>query len=133
LMADYQAVKGIKVIVVFDAHLVKGGSGSRGNEHGVKVIFTSEGETADMLIEKLVSQLKSKGRVTVATSDWAEQRIVFGFGAVRLSARELAREVAQSKDDLARQIESNNYDGSRLNGYLDENVREILERIRRQK
>jgi len=52
---------------------------------------------------------------------------------VRLSARELAREVAQSKDDLARQIESNNYDGSRLNGYLDENVREILERIRRQK
>lgn len=132
-MANYQAVKGIKVVVVFDAHMVKGGAGSRENESGVEVIFTSEGETADMLIEKLVGQLMIEGRVTVATSDWAEQRIVFGKGAVRLSARELVQEVTRLKDDVARQIEADNYDGGKLRGYLAEDVREILERLRRQK
>ena len=133
LMASYQAVKGVKVIVVFDAHLVKGGSGSRENESGVEVIYTSEGETADSLIEKMVGQLILEGRVTVATSDWAQQRIVFGKGAVRLSARELVQEVTQMKHDVTRQIELNNYDSRKLRGYLDDNVREILERIRRQK
>lgn len=133
LLANYQAVKGIKVIVVFDAHLVKGGTGSRDNEGGVEVIFTSEGETADMLIEKLVGQLMTDGRVTVATSDWAQQRIVFGKGAVRLSARELVQELTNWKDNLSGDIEFNKYEVRKLDGYLDENVRQILERIRRQK
>lgn len=133
LLDNYQAVKGIKVIVVFDAHLVKGGSGSRDNGSGVNVIYTSEGETADMLIEKMVGQLMVDGQVTVATSDWAQQRIVFGKGAVRLSARELVKEVTSWKDDVSGHIEPLNYNGRKIGGYLDENVREILERLRRQK
>ncbi|MDT3699882.1 MAG: NYN domain-containing protein [Thermincola sp.] len=133
LMADYQAVKGNKVIIVFDAHKVKGNSGSRENASGIEVVFTSEGETADMLIEKMVGQLMNEGRVTVATSDWAEQRIVFGKGAVRLSARELIQEVIRLKDDMATHIESNNDGGRKLHRYLDKNVRDVLEKIRRQK
>lgn len=133
LLANYQALKGIKVILVFDAHLVKGGSGSRENDSGVDVLFTSEGETADMLIERLVSELMIEGRVTVATSDWAQQRIVFGKGAVRLSARELVQELKSWRDDVAGQIKPNDYEGRKLHGYLDDNVKEILERMRRQK
>ncbi|MCL4440887.1 MAG: NYN domain-containing protein [Firmicutes bacterium] len=133
VLGNYQAVRGVQVIVVFDAHLVKGGTGSKENVTGVEVVYTAEGETADMLIEKLVGRLTEKGRVTVATSDWIQQRIVFGKGAVRLSARELENEVAALKCDIQEQIENVIDNDRKLHGYLDDNIREILEKIRRQK
>ncbi len=132
IMGDYQAVSGVKVVVVFDAHHVKKGTGSRETVHGVKVIYTAEGETADMVIEKLAGQVGEGNRVTVATSDWAQQRIVFGKGAVRLSARELEEEVKAHRKLHEPYLEM---PGTRreLGGYLDDKAREFFERLRRQK
>lgn len=132
LLSNYQAVKGIRVIVVFDAHLVKGGYGSKENVAGVEVIYTSEGETADMLIEKLVGRLLEQGRVTVATSDWTQQRIVFGKGAVRLSARELEKEIAVWKDDVKGHLGNVSDHDRKIHELLNDHIREILEKIRRQ-
>ena len=132
MLSNYQAVKGIKVIVVFDAHLVKGGVGSVESVNGVEVIYTTEGETADMLIEKLVGRLEAYDLITVATSDWAEQRIVFGKGAIRFSARELEEEITDHSKETKQYF---NAAGSNrdLRGRLKEDIREILEKIRRQK
>lgn len=133
ILANYQAVKGIKVIVVFDAHLVKGGAGSKEEVTGVEVIYTMEGETADMLIERFVGHLGEDDRVVVATSDWAQQRIVFGKGAVRLSARELEKEITACEKEVQNHFEIlNDYD-PKLRGHLSDNIRELLEKIRRQK
>ncbi len=52
IMLEYQAYTGIKTIIVFDAHLVKGNSGLIENYNGLQVIYTKENETADQYIEK---------------------------------------------------------------------------------
>ena len=96
-MAEFQANKGWRVIVVFDAHLVPGIE-KRKKQYRVEVVFTRENETADERIEKLVSELS--GRLTqihVATSDLVEQWVVFAQGALRISAREL--EIAMKEVD----------------------------------
>ena len=101
-MAEYQSYTGFRVIVVFDAHLVKGIEKKKVN-HRVEVIFTRENETADERIEKLVSDLNSiQTQIHVATSDYTEQWGIFGQGALRKSARELLREV----EAIERQIEN---------------------------
>lgn len=134
-LANYRAVKGVNVIVVFDAHLVKGGTGSRDCVSGVSIIYTSEGETADSVIERISGEFGESDRITVATSDWNQQRLVFGRGAVRMSARELENEVKSIKAEITERIE-NNYDSDsdfKLRGHLKDNIREMLERMRRQK
>ena len=47
-------------------------------------------------------EIGKKERVTVATSDGLEQTIVFGEGAVRMSARELYEDVKSVQIDIRR-------------------------------
>lgn len=95
IMADYGAFTGQQIIVVFDGHSAAGPPGVLVD--GVEVIFTRRGETADSRIEKLAYLLCRSGRqVYVATSDWAEQTVVFGSGACRIPARELSALVRET-------------------------------------
>src|SRR5690625_814615 len=88
LMADYQAYSGLKIIIVYDAHYVKG-KGSVLKSYDVEIIYTKENETADECIERIVTKYKTVvNQVYVATSDYLEQRVIFGRGALRKSARE---------------------------------------------
>lgn len=92
-MAEYQAFTGYRVMVIFDAHLVKGIEKKMKN-YRVEVIYTREHETADERIEKLAKSLNNiKTQVHVATSDFTEQWAIFGQGALRKSARELLNEM----------------------------------------
>ena len=85
-MAEYQAYTGYRVIVVFDAHLVKGIENKQ-KKYRVEVIYTRENETADERIEKLAISLNNiKTQVHVATSDFTEQWAIFGQGSLRKSA-----------------------------------------------
>lgn len=103
-MAEYQAYTGFRVIVVFDAHLVKGIEKKRIN-HRVEVIFTRENETADERIEKLASDLNNiQTQIHVATSDYTEQWAIFGQGALRKSARELLREVEAIERKIEKRV-----------------------------
>jgi hypothetical protein len=104
LLADYQGFTGIKVIVVFDAHQVPG-LGARLKQRGLDVRYTKEKETADECIERLVGELMRRSRrIQVATSDYAEQRVIFGRGALRLSARELLNQVRESRRQIEQTI-----------------------------
>lgn len=60
---------------------------------GISVVYTKESETADTYIEKVSHELSKDHRVRVATSDGAEQIIILGNGAFRVSAEEFRREV----------------------------------------
>ena len=57
------------------------------------MVYTKEAETADQYIEKVVHQIGRKYKVTVATSDALEQLIIWGQGAVRMSAQGLREEI----------------------------------------
>ena len=72
-VAEYAAFKGYRAIVVFDAQEVAGAAASE-KIHGIDVVFTDEGETADSWIERRAYELRRvQAKVFVVTSDYAEQ------------------------------------------------------------
>lgn len=133
MLSEYQAVTGRRVIVVFDAHEVPG-PGSRSFEEQVMVVFTRRHETADERIERLVSEMSSVDRrIYVATSDYLEQRMIFGRGAYRISSPELIEEIKELRKKTKEKIEGRQVKRVTLFHGLDEETIRRLEGIRRKK
>lgn len=133
ILAEYQAHYGIKVIVVFDAHYVKGPT-STATAFRIDIIYTKENETADERIERLVTKHKNvENAVYVATSDHLEQRIIFGRGALRKSARELALEVEEMEANIEEKIKTDNKAERELKIPLNEELKDAFEKWRRRK
>ena len=100
LMCDFNGMRNLHLILVFDAYKVAGGRGSVEKRGNIDIVYTREAETADAYIEKAAYQLRDKRRVRVATSDGMEQLIILASGALRVSAREFRREVEQTEGEL---------------------------------
>ncbi|SDR15541.1 hypothetical protein SAMN05216232_0014 [Virgibacillus subterraneus] len=131
LMAEYQSYSGCRVIIVFDAYYVKGIE-SKHKSYNVEVIYTKENETADECIERLVKGLKNvKNQVYVATSDYAEQRTIFGRGALRKSARELYIEFKDIEREIEKDIEVHKKVQPKIRIPLKKEVHEKFEKWRR--
>lgn len=132
-MAEYQAFTGYRVLIIFDAHMVTG-KGRAERHHKVEVIYTQENETADERIEKLVHDLKRiDRRIHVATSDFAEQSVVFGSGALRKSARELLMELEISEKGIDKEVVNTQKRRQSTKIPLTKEVAEIFEKWRRQR
>ncbi|WP_226530310.1 NYN domain-containing protein [Metabacillus niabensis] len=130
-MAEYQAYTGFRVIIVFDAHMVKGIEKKQKN-HRVEVIFTRENETADERIEKLAISLSNiKTQVHVATSDFTEQWAIFGQGALRKSARELLNEMNSIENRIQHKVKKIEQKRPASKIAIPEDVMEKLEKWRR--
>ena len=95
-MCNYQGMKGMELIVVFDAYRVKGHETEITDYLNILVVYTKEAETADQYIEKFAHTHGRKYDVTVATSDGLEQIIIRGQGCRLLSARELKRKTKRN-------------------------------------
>ena len=131
LMAEYKAVKGWRVIIVFDAHLVPGNE-QLYIQHDVEVIFTRKNETADERIEKLSTDLKGrKIQIHVATSDMTEQNVVFGHGALRKSARELEIEMEIIQSNISRKVKETQSEKPSRRINLPDDIALTLEKWRR--
>lgn len=106
-LSNYKKVKGYaEIYVVFDAYQVPGIT-SQFDQFDLNVVFTSEGETADQYIEREVSKFISPlYRVVVATSDYAEQWLIFQRGALRQSAKELELEINYAKQQLSTEVQT---------------------------
>ncbi|HSH36410.1 NYN domain-containing protein [Schnuerera sp.] len=121
-MAEYQHYSDIKIIVVFDAHMVKGNNGKKEKVKGVEVVFTKENETADQYIEKTLDDIGRIKRVRVATSDWMEQQIILGRGGTRISARELEVEIFNQRNLIKKKKNKEKDKTELFIGRLDEEV-----------
>lgn len=130
IMAEYQHFSRIKVIIVFDAHMVKGNSGKKEKIKGVDIVFTKENETADQYIEKTLDDIGRVKTVRVATSDWMEQQIILGRGGIRMSARELEAEIKDQKKLLKRRKSTEKAKNELLIGRLDEETLKKLNKWR---
>lgn len=102
ILSEYHHYSGIKTIVVFDAHLVKGSIRKEEEYKGITVVYTKENELADHYIEKMLDELGRIKRIRVATSDRTEQEIILSRGGTRLSARELEAEIDDEMSLAAR-------------------------------
>lgn len=92
-LCNYQGFRRCNLILVFDAYKVRGDHREVEQVCGISVVYTKESETADTYIEKVSHELSKNHRVRVATSDGAEQIIILGNGAYRVSAEEFRREI----------------------------------------
>lgn len=132
-MAEYQSYTGYRVIIVFDAHLVPGIESTYKN-YNVEIVYTKENETADERIEKLASKLNDiRTQVHVATSDYTEQWMIFGQGALRKSARELLNEMNHIEKEIHKSVKEHHQKKISAKIPLPKEVAEIFEKWRRGK
>jgi uncharacterized protein len=130
-MAEYKAHTGWRVIVLFDAHLMRGIE-KKDWKHKVEVVFTRENETADERIEKMVSELSGRRvQIHVATSDLTEQWVIFAQGALRKSARELEIEMDEIDKLITKKVKEIQEERPLSKIQLSDDVAEIFEKWRR--
>ncbi|MCR5160329.1 MAG: NYN domain-containing protein [Lachnospiraceae bacterium] len=131
ILANYQGYRKMTLIVVFDAYKVQGGVGETFKYHNIYVVYTRESETADSYIEKTVHAIAKESDVTVATSDAAEQMIIWGSGARRLSARELREEIRETCREI-QELYLKVHPGGKvyLFDHLSEDLASFLEDVR---
>ena len=118
LLCNYQGMKQMEVIAVFDAYRVAGHQTECTDYHNIHVVFTKEAETADQYIEKFAHANASKYQVTVATSDGLEQIIIRGEGCRLLSARDLHAEMELAGKQLSETYLKQDTTKNRLLGEL---------------
>ncbi len=108
MMCSYQGCTGYELILVFDAYKVKGRDRDVERYYNISIVYTKEKETADTYIERVSHELSKKHRVRVATSDGAEQLIILGNGAMRISAEELRQRYKAAEKALSEYISNVN-------------------------
>lgn len=106
-LSAYGSQKECSIIVVFDA---KGSSNrARGIQtvDNIKVIHSRKGETADTVIEELAKKWSDQRKVFVVTSDYLQQKVIFGKNIIRKSSREFSLEIDSVKENIRQTIKEN--------------------------
>lgn len=136
ILQEYGAYLRYEITIVFDAFFTPSRASLERVGADLQVVFTGEGETADSYIEKLAYELAGQGReVYVVTSDWAEQTVILGAGAYRVSAREFLRAVKKTKKKMAEKYIAQPALTARreLGGRISENIAKRLEELRKRR
>lgn len=127
-LSNYAKYEGLDVMVVFDAQFVPGIT-KRYHKYQLQVVFTEEKETADSYIERVAGELNTLlTQVTVATSDLAEQWVIFSQGALRKSARELYQDIQKTEGQIEKHSEDIAFTDYRRNSPWDAEQLKLLEK-----
>ena len=102
-LTAYQDATGVRVVAVFD------GKGDAANETtepgGIQIFYSSAGQTADDIVERLVAKYASKHEMSVATDDQMERQTAETFGAIAISTDHLRLLLSDAEGDLTRRIQ----------------------------
>lgn len=101
IMADYLGFTGNPVVIVFDAYRSTNDSGKRFNHHGVDVVFTETGQSADAYIEKLSNEIGKDENVKVVSSDNLVRTGVTRSGVMHMSSRSFREEIDRVNDRIS--------------------------------
>ena len=102
MLSSFAGFKKCRLVLVFDGYKVKGNPGEKEAFHNIQVVYTKENQTADAYIEALADQIGKNYAVRVATSDALVQLSSLRSGVLRMSARELQREVETAAKEMAK-------------------------------
>ena len=128
ILSNYQGIRRCKIIVVFDAYLVKGHTEEISSYHNIYVVYTKEAQTADQFIEKFAQDNQGKYNITVATSDGLQQIIIRGKGCFLLSARELREDIMEANKKVKEDYE-NGREREHRNYLIDITAKETKKQI----
>ena len=93
ILSNYVAFTKEKLVLVFDAYLVKEGVGSEFERDGYKVVFTKENQTADAYIERMMHELGPNYKIRVVTGDRLVQFAAVHSGISRMTVMEFVDEL----------------------------------------
>lgn len=136
-LAEYHAVSGTDVIVVFDSHSRAPVADDAERVDGVEVRYGSSHDSADHIIERLCNRAVragTAGGTVVVTNDGLERAIVSAMGVATMTVAALIAEVGGAMVERSRQAERQSAGGlsaGRLESRIDPRMREHLERLRR--
>ncbi len=131
-LQDYAGYTGDEVVLVFDGYQSDRRLRSEERFGDVRLVFTRHAETADSYIERLVAEMPRYQQICVATSDGLEQSQVLSSGATRMTARELLRELRQTRQaGLRAGTPAGIQAGRNIADSLPDSLRKQLEEIRR--
>jgi predicted RNA-binding protein with PIN domain len=106
ILCNYSGYLHLETVVVFDAYRVRGHKGETSDYHNLHVVYTREGESGDLYIEKLVGEIGKNDNVRVVTSDSLIQLSVMRSGVLRMSSRELFDDVVRVQKLIDEEIET---------------------------
>lgn len=136
IMENYAVYNNYNIVLIFDAHNSKK-NGDRKIEisKNLMVVYTDEGEIADTRIERIIHKMGKKADVSVVTSDYLEQQIVFQRGASRISSLDFYKEVCEVNTKIQKGICKLNSTNKRfvLADNLDDRIIDKLEQMRKGK
>ncbi|MBU1753694.1 NYN domain-containing protein [bacterium] len=122
LMVDYYNATGMDVCIVFDGH-TKPSLMLNSMNNGICIVFSGN-TTADAIIERMVYQSQNPGDILVVTADYAQQRIIFGRGAFRVTPSELKKKINTMVMD------GNNQSASMPVKLEDHLAKDVVERLK---
>ncbi len=93
ILSNYVAFTKERLVLVFDAYLVKEGVGSEFENNGYKVVFTKENQTADAYIERMMHELGPNYKIRVVTGDRLVQFAAVHSGISRMTIKEFVDEL----------------------------------------
>ena len=131
LLADYAGYSGQEIVLVFDGHYTDRQTRSEMRRHGVTVVFTRHGESADNYIEAACDAAPKWRQVRVATSDALEQTVALGRGAVRVSSREFLLELSHVREGGRTRMREERPPRSDILSRLSPQQRELFDRMRK--
>ena len=101
LLSNFAAYKNCDLIAVFDGYKVKDNPGTSEDHHGIKVVYTPDGITADAYIEKLIHESGKDYSIKVVSSDGLIQLSALREGVLRMSAREFFAETENALGEIS--------------------------------
>ena len=101
LVCDFAGYVSASLVLVFDAYLQDASKETVSIQDNITIVYTRNGQTADMFIEEKAKELSDKYRIIVVTSDNLEQLSIFSSGAFRLSSREFLARYNNMRKNIA--------------------------------
>ena len=93
ILSNYVAYTKERLVLVFDAYLVKEGVGSDFEHDGYRVVYTKENQTADAFIERMMHELGPNYKIRVVTGDRLVQFAAVHSGISRMTVKEFTDEL----------------------------------------
>ncbi len=131
IISNFQGYKDLNIIIVYDAHYLKGGQERTEKYDNLTIVFTKENESADVYIERFVANLGSQHTIRVVTLDYLEQRIILSKGGARVSPRELRQEIENTLKSESQRERTRPRQPNSIEAHLSPETLEALEKLRR--
>lgn len=127
------AVDGSEATIVFDGQgrVVQLAPPDEGPP-GVEVIYSTDGQSADIVIERLVYLAADRNRIVVVTADREIREVCLALGALVMAPDNFLAAVHESRDGLAQILEQlrRAHPPHRVEDHLDACAREHLDELR---